>query len=140
MKTISNKKSKKTLLGLVVAFLLSLSMTIPAYAAEKTILTDRGPMYSGCGGYSSPFENEKGFDYQSYMTNNKTTRLYLSSKTVNYLTGATVHKRSRYGGSGRTLIMDYFYLKGYRNIKLRTYTTHEAIYKNAYAVHLSDIY
>lgn len=91
------------------------------------------------GFYLSPTK-EKGMEYGSQMKSGKTTRLYLKSKTVKYSTGSTVKSVPRWGGSGRTEINDYFYLKGYSSTKLKTYTTHEAIYTNAHTVQLSETY
>lgn len=113
---------------------------IPAHAVTKTISTDRGNMEAWAdGGYLSATQ-EKTMEYGSEMKSGKSLRLYLKSTTVKYSTGTTVKTVNRWGGAGRTQINDYFYLKGYSSTKLRTYTTHEAIYTNARTAQLTVVY
>lgn len=84
--------------------------------------------------------SEKAMEYGSQMKNSNSQRLYLKSSTVEYLKGTKVSSVPRWGSDGRNQINDYFYLKGYSSTKLKTYTTHEAIYTNAYTAQLTQTY
>lgn len=134
------KKLKKVVGTGTLALLLVATMAMPSYAATKTIDTDRGEMKAFASGYYLSQTKEKAVDYSSTMLDGKTSKLYLTSLTVKYSTGATVHSVPRWGGYSQTSINDYFYLTGYENTTLKTYTTHEAIYTNAYTAYLSVIY
>lgn len=139
MKEINVKKSKLLICFLSILLVFSI-VAIPAYAASKSISTDRGTMEATATGYYLSPTKEKCLEYMSFMKSGLTTRLYLKSSTVEYLTGNSVKKVARFGGSGRTEINDYFYLKNYATKKLKSYTTHEAIYTNAHTVQLSVTY
>lgn len=136
----NKQKFRKLLKGGFIALALLITTTVPVCAASKTISTDRGNMEAWSTGFYLSATKEKGMEFGSEMKSGKTTRLYLKANTVNYSTGSTAHTVKRWGGSGRTQINDYFYLKGYSSTKLKTYTTHEAIYTNAHTVQLSEIY
>ena len=120
----NKQKFGKLLKGGFVALALLVATTAPVHAASKTISTDRGTMEAWSSGFYLAPTQEKGMEFGSEMKSGKTTRLYLKAKTVKYSTGSTVNTIDRWGGSGKTQIHDYFYLKGYSSTKLKTYTTH----------------
>lgn len=127
---------KKSILSLFI-FALLFSLSSPIQADTSLITTDRGIMRAFVGGGYLPQTQEKLVEYTSTMTNGVTTRLYLKSTTVGNLSGNTIHSVPRFGGSGRSTIHDYFYLKGYASTVLVTFTTHEAIWTNAHSTMLT---
>lgn len=124
----------KQVLGTALIFAMMIITTLPIHADIKTISTDRGIMEAFQGGGYLASSKHKFVDYTSRMLNGKTTRLYMTAKTLEYLTGKTVYTVERIGGEGRSQIRNDYYMLGYHNITLTTFTTHEAIWTNAHSV------
>lgn len=136
------KKSRVFKMVIIMSCLFFFLVT-PISAArsqERIISTDRGNMRAYATGFYFSSTGQKGVEYWSEMISKLPTRLYLKSTTVQYLTGDHVHTVPRWGWANKTFLNDYFYLNGYRNTELVTYTTHEAIYTNAHTVMLTIRY
>lgn len=124
----------KQILGTALIFAMMVITTVPIHADIKTISTDRGMMEAFQGGGYLEISGHKYVDYVSTMLNGNTTRLYMTATTLEHLTGKTVYTVGRFGGEGRSQIRSDYYMLGYRNITLTTFTTHEAISTNAHSV------